>query len=260
MEHHFFHSTFNRALGSLTLVVVVIALLSYAYLTLEQAKHASTMPATISVAGKGEVMAVPDLGQFSFTVQAEGATAEEAQAQSATKMNAILAYLREQGIEERDIKTEGYNLTPRYRFEERPCPINTFCPPGEQIEDGFEVFQSVTVKVRATDKAGAIIAGVGEREATNISGLIFTIDDTDALKAEAQKVAIEDAKAKAQILADQLGVEIVRMVSYYEDMGHYGMYDMPMAMEARAGDMMSPELPMGEETTAVTVNVTYEVK
>ncbi len=260
MDHHFFHSTFNRALGSLTLVVVVIALLSYAYLTLEQAKHANNMPSTISVGGKGEVLAVPDLGQFSFTVQAQASTSEEAQGQSATKMNAILAYLKEQGIEDRDIKTEGYNLVPRYRFEERPCPINTFCPPGEQIEDGFEVFQTVTVKVRATDKAGAIIAGVGEREASNISGLTFTIDDTDALKAEAQRVAIEDAKAKAEILADQLGVEIVRMVSYYEDMGMYPMYDTPVAMEAKAGDFMSPELPVGEETTSVTVNVTYEVK
>jgi hypothetical protein len=260
MEHHFFHSTFNRALGSLALVVVVIALLSYAYLTLEQAKHADMMPATISVAGKGEVLAVPDLGQFSFTVQAEGVTAEEAQSLSATKTNAILAYLKEQGIEDKDIKTEGYNLSPRFRFDEQPCPINTFCPPGEQIADGFEVFQTVMVKVRQTDKAGAIIAGVGEREATNISGLTFTIDDTDALKAQAQAAAIVDARAKAAVLADQLGVELVRIVSYYEDMGSYPMYESAMAMDMKLGDAMSPELPMGEDATRVTVNVTYEVK
>ena len=260
MEHHFFHSTFNRALGSLALVAVVIALISYAYLTFEQAQNTEPMPATISVSGTGEVQAVPDLGQFSFSVQAEGETAEAAQGQSATKMNAILAYLKEQGVEDKDIKTEGYSLNPRFRYDETPCPMDSFCPPSEPIPDGFEVFQSVTVKVRNKDKAGELIAGVGGLEATNISGLTFTVDNDEALKAQAQAAAIEDAKAKAQVLADQLGVEIVRMVSYYEDMGYYGAYEAPMAMDAKEGMPVNPELPVGEQTTEVTVNVTYEVQ
>src|SRR5690606_4534245 len=103
---------------------------------------------TISVRGEGEVMARPDIGTFSFSVMAEGADATAAQNDSATKINAITDHLKGAGIEERDIKTSSYNLNPKYRYETRPCPVNTYCPPGNPVIDGYEVSQTITVKVR----------------------------------------------------------------------------------------------------------------
>ncbi len=252
----------GRALFSLALLMAIIALGSYAMLNFEQKEYVSNMPATISVVGKGEVTAKPDIGRFSFAVIAEGETAAAAQEASGTKINDIMAFLREQGVEDKDIKTDYYNLNPKYRYEERPCAFGMYCPPGEQIQDGFEVSQSITVKVRATDKASSIISGVGEKGATNISSLEFTIDDTDALRAEARAEAIADAKEKADILAKDLGVKIVRIVSYGENSPYYGVpyYAKNMDMAVAESGFGGAELPMGEQDTSVEVNVTYEVR
>jgi uncharacterized protein len=260
---NYLNSKPGRALFSVALLMAIFALGSYAMLNFEKQQYVSNMPATISVTGKGEVTAKPDVGKFSFSVTAEGETAAVAQEASGTKINAIMAYLREQGIEEKDIKTEYYNMFPRWKYEEKPCAYGMYCPPGEQIEDGFEVSQTVSVKIRATDKAPTIITGVGELGATNISGLEFTVDDTDALKAEAQAKAIADAKEKADILAKDLGVKIVKLISYYENMPYYGAqpyYAKEMDMAVAESSFGGAELPMGENETVVEVNVTYEVR
>lgn len=262
MASEFFKSTPMRVLGALTLLMVLIALASYAQLNFARVDYANLNPATISVTGEGEVLAVPDIGQFSFSVTAEGDDAATAQEASGTKINNILAYLKEQGIEEKDIKTQNYNLYPRWRYEERLCPAGSYCPPGERVQDGFKVSQTVSVKVRDTKAAGSIIAGVGERGATNISSLNFTIDDVDALKAEAREAAIKDAEEKGALLAEQLGVRVVRILSYNEG-GYAQPYLETRAMSldsAEAAGFGGSELPMGEESTKVQVTITYEIR
>jgi hypothetical protein len=256
------NSKFNQLLITLVLVGAVVALGAYSYVMLKQQSQWGG-PMTINVTGKGEVMATPDIAQFSFSVRGEGVDAATAQSKSAEAINAITEYLKENGIEDKDIKTEGYNLNPKYKFEARPCLLGSYCPPGEQIPDGFEVYQSITVKVRAMDSAGKLLSGVGEKGATDISGLSFTIDDEEALKTKARKLAIEDARAQGEILAENLGVKIVKMISYYEDTPSIPMYAggmMDMAMSAKAEMAPTPNIPLGENETISNVTITYEIK
>ncbi|MFT7645190.1 MAG: hypothetical protein ACI9BF_000865 [Candidatus Paceibacteria bacterium] len=261
MAGEYFKTAPMRILGSLILFMALIALASYAKLNFAKIEFINPSPATISVIGEGEVLAVPDIGQFSFSVTAEGDDASKAQETSGTKINDILAYLKEQGIEDKDVKTQNYNLYPKWRYEERLCLANSYCPPGERVQDGFQVSQTVSVKVRDTKIAGVIIAGVGEKGATNISNLNFTIDDIDALRAEARGAAIKDAEEKADLLAGQLGVLVVRLINYNEG-GGYEPYLETRAMSfdsAKADDFSGPELPVGEQSTKVQVTITYEV-
>lgn len=251
-----------RVLLVLILLGVITALTAYTKLTLREAKYGQYGVATISVQGEGEVLAKPDLGTFSFSVMADGEDATTAQNKSAEKINAIIAYLQEAGVEEKDIKTQNYYLNPKYRYEERLCVAGSYCPPGNPVIDGYEVSQSITVKVRNLDIAGSLISGVGEKGATNVSSLNFTIDDDSILKASARATAIADAKAKADKLAKDLGVKIVRMVSYYEDQegtsyGYGGDMDMARNEEAKS---TSPSLPAGENLIRSNVNITYEIK
>jgi uncharacterized protein YggE len=255
---NFFSCVYNRVLGSIALAALVAALGAYAYYAIKQAQYIYTGPATISVSGEGEVFAIPDIGQFSFAVNATGTDASSAQSVAAERMKNITAYLAEAGVAERDIRTESYNLFPRYRHEPRPCPPGWYCPPVEPITDGFEVKQTVSVKVRALDKAGELIAGVGARGATNLSGLSFTIDDRNVYQAEARALAIAEAKSKAEDLAEKLGVRLKRMVSYYEDDGAHPILPMERAFAVR--EDAAPPLPPGEEAVKSRVTITYEVR
>ena len=263
METSFFNTKQMRVLSSLALFMVIVALGSYATLNFEQSNFVNLSPATISVSGEGEVLAVPDVGQFSFSVNARGENAAVAQEESGTKINTILKYLAEQGVEDKDVKTQNYNLYPKWVYEERVCPIGSYCPGGERVQDGFEVTQTVTVKLRDTDTAGAIIAGVGDKGATNISSLSFSVDDTDALKVEARAAAIADAKEKAEALAEQLGVRIVRLIDYNEGANNYyqPIYETKaMSFDVAEEGFGGANLPVGEDKTSVKVNITYEVK
>jgi hypothetical protein len=263
MNNGFFSSALNRFLGSALLIVGILALISYAVVNFDQAKISEPYRGSISVSGTGEVMSIPDIGQFSFSVTASGTTATEAQSAATISMNTLTAYLKEQGVEEKDIKTQDYNLFPKYNYQEAPCEFGfTFCPPGEQVADGFELSQTLSVKVRETSKSGALLAGVGERGATNISGLSFVIDDVEPIKAEARAKAIVDARAKAEKLASDLNVKIVKFLIFYENEGTYNQpvfARSEMSMDS-VGSAMPADVPVGENTTTVTVNLTYEIE
>lgn len=261
MNNSFFSTNYNRFLATLVLLALVLALGAYAYHSVIESKYMYSGPTTISVYGEGEVMAVPDIGTFSFSVTETGDEAAIAQEASATKVNEIIEALKAAGVEDKDIKTEYYNLYPKYRYEERFCAVGMYCP-GEQVPDGFEVTQTIAVKVRNLDDAGSLLSLVGERGATNISSLQFTIDDTDVLKEEARNLAIADAKAKAKTLADELDVHLVKMMGYYEEDQSYPYY-------GKGGDMMeqsvtasfdTASLPTGENTTTSRVTITYQVR
>ena len=263
METTFFSNKNNRLLGAFALLMLIVALGAYAQFTFKQAEYLYSGPTTISVTGEGEATAIPDIGKFSFSIMADGVDAVKAREESNTKTNAVIAFLKEKGVEEKDIKTESYNLSPKYKYEQKPCPYGSYCP-GEQVGDGFEVTQTISVKVRNVDQAGELLAGVGDKGATNLSGLEFTIDDTSALENEARKEAIADAKAKAEVLAKELNVRLDRMVSYYEDeqggaIPYYGMGG-DMMVKTAMESSVSPELPVGENTTKSRVTITYQVK
>jgi len=218
---------------------------------------------TIVVSGEGEVFAVPDIATFSLSVIEEAKEVEDAQTEATRKANEIIAYLKSVGVEERDIKTTNYNVYPRYEYRET-SGSGIVRPGGERVLVGFEVSQSLTVKVRDTEKAGEILSGVGARGVSDISGLSFTIDDEDELKAEAREMAINDAKEKAEALARDLGVDLIRIVGFNEGGDYY-----PMPLYARAesltfdsagGGAVAPDLPVGENKIISNVTITYEIR
>lgn len=220
----------------------------------------------ISVNGTGEVFAVPDVASFYFSVVEEGKTVKDAQDKATKKINSILDAVKSSGVEEKDIKTTSYNSYPKYDYQQTQVCSAGYCPPGKQVLTGYEVNQSITIKVRKTDEAGAVLTKVGDLGASNISGLDFVIDDLEAVKAEAREKAVLDAKAKAKILAKTLGVTLDTVVSFSEG-GDYPMpYAMGGAMMEKSMDSRSsnvsvpPQTPVGENRVVSNVTITYEIK
>lgn len=219
---------------------------------------------TIQVTGSGEVYVVPDVATFNFSVIETGATVQQAQEKADAKINKALAALREAGIEDKDITTTGYNVYPKYEWKQQTC-VAYPCPEGKQVLTGYEVNQTITVKVRDTEKAGDLVTKVGALGVSNISGVQFTVDDRDRFVAQAREHAITEAKEKAKVLAKQLGVRLGKIM-YYNDNGAYPMYAEGMGgasdqmMSAKAVAPQRAELPTGESKITSNVNITYEIK
>ena len=217
---------------------------------------------TITVSGTGDVFAVPDTGTFSVTVQEQAKDVATAQAAATKKSNDIVAYLKSAGVDEKDVKTTDYNVNPQYDYVSGVCVQGGVCRPGKQVLNGYQVTQTLEVKVRDTKKAGDLLSGVGGKGASQVSGLSFTTDDPDALQAEARSKAIADAKTKADELAKELGVKIVRVVGFNEDGGGRPIYyAKTMAMDSAMGSApAAPEIPVGQNKITSNVSVTYEIR
>ncbi|MEK7148294.1 MAG: SIMPL domain-containing protein [Patescibacteria group bacterium] len=220
---------------------------------------------TISVEGTAEVFAAPDIANISFTIREEAAKVSDAQDKVAKKTKIALAGVRKLGVADKDIKTQNYSSYPKYEWREGTVTCQGLnCPPprpGKQVIVGYEVSQSVSIKVRNLESVNALVDGLATAGVTEMQGPNFAIDDEDGLKAEARKQAIDKARAKAEVLAGDLGVTLVRIVSFSEG-GNYPIYSRTM-MSAEKSMLSSdslPEIPQGEEKITSNVTVTYEIR
>ena len=116
---------------------------------------------------------------------------------------------------------------------------------------------------RSTKKAGELLSGIGSKGATNMSGLSFTVADQTALEAEARTKAIDDARAKAEELAKELGVSVVRVVGFNESGGTPMYYAKAMSMDSASGEAAvapSAEIAVGQNKITSNVSITYEIR
>lgn len=215
---------------------------------------------TITVSDTGKIYAKPDLALTAFSVITEAQTVAKAMSENAEKMNAIIDFLKNQGVKEKDLKTTSFNIYPRYEWYEKEACIPP-CPLGKRVLVGYEVRQSLEVKIRDMEKIGDIIEGATAAGANQVGGLQFTIDKQDELKKQARNQAINKAKAKAKELASQLGVNLVRITNFSESSMVPRYYGLERAVTMGAGTLSSlpPQIETGENKIEVTVTITYEI-
>lgn len=218
----------------------------------------------ITVEGTGKVTAVPDVATVSFTVSENGDTASQAQEVATKKSNVALDVIRELGIDDEDIKTTSYNLSPRYSYQQ-PC-YGGYCPVYEESRIiGYSVSQTVEVKIRDLDQVGKVLSSLGDAGVSNLYGPNFIIDNEDELRAEAREEAIKEARAKAKTLAKDLNVRLVRIVNFWESTGpsypiYYAKDGFGFGGAAESAVAPSPEIPAGENEIVVSVSIGYEIR
>lgn len=257
--------TSNRTARLAAIAVLVLLALFLLVSTWDKAfgRDISDPYNTITVEGTGDAAMVPDTARITFTVMESAAEVAAAQEAATAKTDAALAALTDMSIEERDIKTLSYNVSPRYEYDRSVCYPGMACPPtGSPRITGYDVSQTVEVKVRDTAKAGEVLAALGGIGVQNISGPEFVVDDETEVLAEARAEAIEEARAKAKELAKDLGVRLGKVVSFSESGAGYPKYYEAYG-RGGAGDaavQAAPSLPVGENESEVTVMITYEIR
>lgn len=206
----------------------------------------------ITVSGTGEIYAKPDLALVNFSVVTEKKTVEGTMAENTKKMNAVIDSVKKQGVEEKDLKTTTFAINPRYEWRKDEFLRE------KRILVGYEVRQTLEVKIRDLAKIGDVIQAATDSGVNQVGDLQFTIDKQDELKSQARKEAIEKARAKANEMAEQLGVKLVRITNFSES----GIVPIPypyFAEEAVGLGAEAPQIETGENKIEVTVSITYEI-
>ncbi len=263
MEHNtFLNSKSVQGLSKIILVLLVVFLLGKSLNEFKDYSGSTESMDTITVTGEGEVLAIPDIATFNFTITEEGKTVPEAQKKATEKNNAVVKMLRDQGITDKDIVSTP-NINPKYDYSARPC-TQFSCPPSGSTLVGYDASYFVIVKVRKAENVAVITAKIAELGVQNLGQVTYTIDNDEELKLEARTKAIVDAKKKAKRLAKDLGVNLDEIVSFSENTGGYN----PMFMKAErsmdtmavGAELLTPDLPMGENKIISNVSVQFRIK
>ncbi len=191
--------------GGLTLGLLAAAIAGPGGAVAQSESDSDIHVRTISVSGVGRVQAKPDIADVSIGVTKQGEDAGEAAQQAAEAMESVIAALLDLGIAEKDIQTTSLNLNPTYDWEDNPPNIV-----------GWEANNMVNVTVRDIDAVGDVVDAAIKAGATNMNGISFRVEDPTEAEAEARTAAVEDARAKADQLADAAGVTISAVQSISE--------------------------------------------
>ncbi|MEI7709476.1 MAG: SIMPL domain-containing protein [bacterium] len=271
----------KKRLFNMLFVFVVVLSAYYAVKIFSEIKKdsmlgESTTPVTISFSGHGEVKAVPDIANIYFTISKDAVTASDAQAATAAVEKKALDFLKSKGVDYKDIQTADVSVYPKTEYRQALCPqpmpmmegvvssggvsAQSYCSGGKQVTVGYTSSESITVKVHKIDDVGAIMQGLGTTGVSNLNGPSFAIDKEDALKAEARKKAIDDAKTKAEALAQDLGVSLGKISSFSESGNYPIMFAKDAMMTSGAAVPAPAQLPKGENAISSDVTITYEIR
>ena len=196
---------------------------------------------SIVVTGNGSVATVPDRAQLSFGVSSDAKTASAALRVNAVEMTRVIAAIKAQGIAAADIRTEQVSLSPRYTQN------------GEGIL-GYTATNSVGVTLRNLDKTGAVIDAAVEAGANQVSGPNLVRSDQSALYRAALRVAIANAKAKAQTIARASGLVLRRITDVSESGG-----PTPIVDSTKVGAAPATPIEPGTQLVEATVTVTFSI-
>jgi uncharacterized protein YggE len=170
------------------------------------------------------------------------------------------------GIAEKDIKTEYTSVNPKYEYQAPKVEAMIYPPmPPTQtnpVITGYTSSHTLSVKVRDLKNVSAVQKAFADAKVQNVSGPDLSIDDMDALKLDARAKAIEDANSQAKILARQLHVRLVSIVSFNENGdGAYPIY-MSARSDVAAQGKTAPEATVaaGEQTVTSNVSITYKIR
>lgn len=244
----------------------IIVMIAFAYGAIRFANVAEpSVTRSFSVSGEGKVTAIPDIALFSFSVLTEGGIdLSLLQEINTTAANKAIAFVKENGVDTKDITTQGYSINPRYQYSNCGGPFangGNVCPPPEIV--GYTVSQTVQIKIRDFKNIGAIMRGVVSNGANTVSGLSFDMDDRTKLENEARTKAIAAAEVRAKTIAKSGHFRIGKIISINDSgisvpMLPYRTFGLGGADSAMS--KTAPTIEPGSQDISASISITYSVK
>ena len=208
---------------------------------------------TVSVSGEGIVRVEPDQATVRFGVVTRSEDPETARQQNAEAAARAMNAVRDLGIEERKIRLEALRLQPWREYN----------PDARRwIEKGFEAVRQVVVEIDDLETLPTLVAEIIEQGANRLDGIQYDVQDRDAARNEALVAAVTNAREKAQLLTQTLGVTLGPVQTINEQSFDFPrpMMRLEQAEMAMAKDASAPEpdaYAAGEIEVRATVHVVF---
>jgi uncharacterized protein YggE len=210
---------------------------------------ASPAFANITVSGTGKVKYTPDIAWITVTASSDAATAQEAWHKNSEIVEKMFQALKDHGIDEKDFKTAGVHVTPRYDHPKDKAPVLV----------GYTVSYDLSVTVRDLKKVGKLLDRLVESGANRNMQIAFGKENLDDLLDQARLAAVAQARHKAELYVKGAGGSLGGVTSIVEgNLNPYQTFRYEHLASAAGGDSALP-IAAGQQDLQVTVTVTYTI-
>ncbi len=229
----------------------LLAALAIAMIPFSVAAEEAILVPQLNVSGNAELRVEPDLAVVTLGVTHDAKRADVAQAEVNRVASQILAAVEELGIESGDIQTSRLTINPVYEHDpERKRAVVT----------GFRATNTVSIRVTDLDLVGPVVDASVEVGGNELQGVSFQLEDDDAATLEALRLAVADARAKAEAMASALGTPLGRVLTASDS----GARVRPIFQEARSYRAVAdaaPPTPVAAGKVGIEANVSlvYEL-
>lgn len=209
-------------------------------------------PGGVTVVGNGSASGEPDIAVISLGVEALADSVADAREEAARAIAAVAGELREAGVADDDIRTSSFSISPRYDYRS-----------DRQQLLGYRVANTISVTARDLSGVGSLIdrAAAAGGDAARVDGVSFRVEDASALEREARINAVEDAKAKAALYAEQLGVALGEVTDAREaEFGAYPVAESRIQFAAADAASAPTQLFPGEYEVSARVQATFAIE
>lgn len=220
-------------------VLILIVL----FVTMSYAQEIKQIP-QITVTGEGKVKVVPDQVSISISLETKGTNAVEVKKENDKKIDDILKFIKKSNIAKEDFQTQRVSLNPNYDYEKK--------------KHNYIATQTILILLKDLSKYDELMEGIVEQGINRIDYVTFQSSKQAQYQSEARKMAMKDAKLKAEDYVSVLAQKIGRVMTISDNSQTY--YPQPIfAMKSMAMDSGAPRetLAVGEINITANVNVSF---
>ncbi len=224
----------------------VILILALVFMANSFAQEHKQVP-MINVSGEGKVKVAPDQALFSISIETKGTKAEEVKRENDKKMDAILKFIKKSNIAPEDFQTQRISLNPNYDYEKKKY--------------NYIATQSVQILLKDLSKYDTLMEGLVNEGINRIDNVEFKSSKMLQLQSDARKLAIKDAKAKAEDFVSVLGQKVGKAIVISDNSQSYipqpRMYTMKSMAMDKAESAPRETLAIGEIEIIANVSVSF---
>jgi uncharacterized protein len=224
----------------------LVLFLTIMFMTMSYGQETKQIP-QINVNGEGKVKVAPDQVCISATVETKGNNAKDVKKQNDEKMDAVLKFIKKMNIPTADFKTKQVALNPQYDYEKKKTSYNAT--------------QTVEIVLKDLSKYDELMEGLVQQGINRLDKVSFETSKLIQLQSDARKLAMKDAKVKAEDYVSVLGQKVGKAFVISDNSQIYHPQPMYAAMRMKeSADTMGASnetLAIGEIEVTANVSVSF---
>jgi len=222
-----------------------LLILAVLFMTMSYSQEQKQIP-SVNVSGEGKVKVAPDQASISISIETKGTKADDVKRDNDKKMDAVLKFIKSSNIAKEDYQTQRVSLNPNYDYEKK--------------KHNYIATQTVQILLKDLSKYDVLMEGLVNEGINRIDNVEFKSSKMKELQSDARKLAVKEAKAKAEDFVSVLGQKVGKALLISDNSQSYipqpRMYAMKSSM---AMDESAPRetLAIGEIEITANVSVNF---